>query len=250
MRIAVVDDERPARSELNYLIRQCIPDAEILEAADVESFMKLLDGYEFDACFVDIDLGGANGTTLASMIRNRQPRAQIVFATAYREYAVRAFELGATDYLLKPFDLERVRKTASRLRERMENQPEEAVEEPAAPITMEPAMPDKLMVGTGTGFRVLDISEIIYIETENRGCRVHTAEGSYLQNETLNYYESRFRGQRFFRIHKSFLVNLEYVSEMLPAYNGGYALRMRGAEDAVLPIGRTQLREFRSLFVG
>ena len=70
MRIAVVDDERPARSELKYLILQCLPEAEIREAADTESFMKLLDETEFDACFVDIDLAGANGTTLASMIRN------------------------------------------------------------------------------------------------------------------------------------------------------------------------------------
>lgn len=243
MRIAVVDDERPARSELKYLILQCLPEAVIWEAADTESFMELLEETEFDACFVDIDLAGANGTTLASMIRNCQPRAQIVFATAFGEYAVRAFELGAADYLLKPFDLERVRKTTDRLAARLR-------EEHPVRDAEEQVMTDKLMVVTVTGFRVLDVSEIIYIETENRGCRVHSAGESYLQNESLSFYESRLHGHRFFRVHKSFLVNLEYVSEMIPAYNGGYALRVRGAENALIPIGRTQLREFRNLFGG
>ena len=115
MKIAVIDDERPSRSELIYLIRQCLPDAEILEADCAEKLMELLKTERFDAFFVDIDLGGENGTTLASMIRSCQPAAKIVFATAYGEYAVRAFELNATDYLLKPFDLERVRKTVERL---------------------------------------------------------------------------------------------------------------------------------------
>lgn len=251
MRIAVVDDERPARSELKYLILQCLPEAEIREAADTESFMKLLDETEFDACFVDIDLAGANGTTLVSMIRNCQPQAQIVFATAYGEYAVRAFELGAADYLLKPFDLERVRKTADRLASRLrEEHPVPERLEHLVRDAADPVMTDKLMVVTVTGFRVLDVSEIIYIETENRGCRVHSMAGSYLQNESLSFYESRLHGHRFFRVHKSFLVNLEYVSEMVPFHNGGYALRVRGAENTLIPIGRTQLREFRNLFGG
>ena len=111
MRIAVVDDERPARSELVYLIRQCSPSAEITEADSSDRLMELLNTEVFDVCFVDIDLGGANGTTLASMIKSKVPEAQIIFATAYREYAVKAFELGAADYLLKPFDLDRVKKT-------------------------------------------------------------------------------------------------------------------------------------------
>lgn len=118
MRIAVVDDERPARSELVYLIRQCSPSAEITEADSSDRLMELLNTEVFDVCFVDIDLGGANGTTLASMIKSKVPEAQIIFATAYREYAVKAFELGAADYLLKPFDLDRVKKTMGRLEEK------------------------------------------------------------------------------------------------------------------------------------
>lgn len=109
MRIAVVDDERPARSELKYLISQFAPSAEIVEAGSSEIFIEMLEKESFDICFVDISLGGMNGTTLASLIKKNQPEVQIVFATAYQDYAVKAFEIGAVDYLLKPFDYEEFR---------------------------------------------------------------------------------------------------------------------------------------------
>ena len=238
MRIAVVDDERPARSELIYLIRQCSPEAEVMEADSSEHLMALLDNETFDACFVDIDLGGANGTTLASMIKSRQPETLIVFATAYREYAVKAFELGAVDYLLKPFDLERVKKSMERLKEKSE---ELNVHQNSTEI-------HKLMVNAGSSYQVLDVSEIVYIETENRACRIHTKNRDYIQNESLNFYEKRLRGDRFFRIHKSYLVNLDYVVEMVPGFNNGYSLKMKYFEKERLPLGRTQVKEFRNLF--
>ena len=117
MRIAVVDDERPARSELKYLVEQCEPEAEIAEADGSEEFLAMLENETFDVCFVDINLGGMNGTTLASMIKRKQPDTLIIFATAFQEYAVKAFEIGAVDYLLKPFDYERVKRAMERVHE-------------------------------------------------------------------------------------------------------------------------------------
>lgn len=243
MKIAVIDDERPARSELVYLIRQCSPEAEILEADSSEKLMQLMDVEKFDACFVDIDLGGANGTTLASMIKSKLPKAHIIFATAYREYAVKAFELGAADYILKPFDLERVKKTMNRIKEHMNK-----TEKSSDPSEKTLPQINKIMVNSGTGFQVLDVSDIIYIETEKRSCKIHTASKSFLENESMAYYESRLKGFRFFRIHKSYLVNLDYVLEMAPGYNKGYGLKLKYHEKKLLPIGRTQLKEFRQLF--
>lgn len=237
MKIAVVDDERPARSELIYLIRQCISDAEIFEAVDSESLLQHLETECCDVCFLDINLEGTKGTTLASMARSKCPEMQVIFATAYADYAVKAFDLGVCDYLLKPFDLERVRKALGRVGEQQVKNAAGAV-----------SRLNRLMVSTGTGYRVLCVHDIIYIETENRACRINTSHGSYIQNESLNYFESRLREQNFFRIHKSFLVNLEEVQEMVPIYNGGYGLRMKNLPDRILPIGRTQLKDFRRLF--
>lgn len=97
----------------------------------------------------------------------------------------------------------------------------------------------KLMGNAGTSYQVLDVSEIIYIETEKRACRIHTKERDYLQNESLNFYENRLSGERFFRIHKSYLVNLDYVLEMELGFNNGYSLKMKYFEKERLPIGRT-----------
>ncbi|SFR76923.1 LytR/AlgR family response regulator transcription factor [[Clostridium] aminophilum] len=263
MKIAVVDDERPARSELIWLLQQCEPDAEIQEASTADAFLKLLEEDHFDVCFVDINLNGANGTTLASMVRSKAPDTKIVFATAYREFAVKAFELGALDYVLKPFDLERIRKTMERVRNWRNpsvsaNSSASGTDGNHAAETETTAggdrgheilaeKPDSILLTLGTGFRIVEVKDIIYIEAQNRQCLVHTKNGSFEQKETLGYYEQKLARHRFFRIHKSYMINLDRLEEMVPGYNNGYSVRMKG-RDEQLPIGRTQLKDFRSLF--
>lgn len=238
MRIAIVDDERPARSELRYLLSQCEPEAEIVESSSSEEFMELLKEQTFDVCFVDINLGGMNGTTMASMIKKQCPDTRIIFATAFGDYAVKAFEIGAVDYLLKPFDYERVKKTMERLKEQFVSKPQTQGYEI-----------NKIMVNTGTSFQVVDVSDIVYIETEKRSCKIHMADGSfYIQNESLNNYEQHLKKCRFFRIHKSYLINLDYVMEMQVSYNNGYCVKLKNYESDRLPIGRSQIREFRQIF--
>ena len=216
----------------------CGREAQIREAASSEELRELMDRESFDVCFVDINLGGINGTTVASMIKKQMPDAQIIFATAFRDYAVKAFEIGAMDYLLKPFDYERVKKAMERLREQMKEKPQPSEYEI-----------NKIMVNTASGYRVVDAAKIVYIETENRACKIHMADGSfYLQKESLNNYENILRKCRFFRIHKSFLINLDYVQEMRVSYNSGYCVVLRHYEKECLPIGRSQIREFRQIF--
>ena len=238
MKIAVVDDERPARSELKYLISQCEPNTEIAEADDSETFLEMLDSESFDVCFVDINLGGMNGTTLASMIKRKQPDTLIIFATAFQEYAVKAFEIGAIDYLLKPFDYERVKRALARVHENLK----EKEAEPGYEI-------GKIMVNVGASFQILDVADIVFIETEKRSCKIHMKDGSFfLQNESLNNYETHLKKSRFFRIHKSYLINLDYVKEMQVSYNNGYCVKMKYYDAEALPIGRTQVKEFRQIF--
>ena len=142
------------------------------------------------------------------------------------------------DYLLKPFDYERVKKAMERLREQMKEKPQPSEYEI-----------NKIMVNTASGYRVVDAAKIVYIETENRACKIHMADGSfYLQKESLNNYENILRKCRFFRIHKSFLINLDYVQEMRVSYNSGYCVVLRHYEKECLPIGRSQIREFRQIF--
>lgn len=109
MRIAVIDDEKYSRIELIHQIRQVIPHAEIAEAANGAQALKLLEKDAFDILFIDIHLGDMEGTTVAALARKLMPKATVVFATAYSDYAVEAFELRANDYILKPFNPNRIR---------------------------------------------------------------------------------------------------------------------------------------------
>ena len=109
MKIAVIDDEKYSREELIYQIRQFLPDAQIREAYSGVKALELLEQERFDLLFIDVRLGDMLGTTVASLARKLMPQAKIVFATAYSEYAVKAFELEVDNYILKPFDPRRVR---------------------------------------------------------------------------------------------------------------------------------------------
>ena len=109
MRITVIDDEKYSRLELIHQIRQHLPQAEIFEASSGAQGIQLLEKDTFDILFIDIHLGDLEGTTVASLARRLMPLAKIIFATAYSEYAVTAFELRVDDYILKPFDPQRIR---------------------------------------------------------------------------------------------------------------------------------------------
>lgn len=211
MRIAVIDDEKYSRVALVRQIEGFLPHAEIFEAGSGAQAVELLEKHTFDILFLDIHLGDMEGTTIAALARRLMPQAKIIFATAYSDYAVRAFELRADDYLLKPFDPDRIREALRR------------------------------------STTLLDTDEITYIETDGigRGCILHTISGkSYPDTTSLGEYESRLGEQDFYRIHKTCLVHLRYIVSIFPWTGNSFALRVRST-DSVLPISRERVRELR-----
>lgn len=115
MRIMIADDEMPARRELGYLLEQCMPEAALCYAESGEMVLAMLKEKEVDVLFADIHLGDRNGMSMASVLRREYPDMQIVFATAYEDYAVKAFEMNALDYITKPFELKRVEQTVQKI---------------------------------------------------------------------------------------------------------------------------------------
>lgn len=234
MRIAVIDDERPARRELIHQILDVLPDSVIEEADSGASGIELISRQPFDLLFLDINLNDMEGTTLAAAAKKILPEAQIVFATAYSQYAVKAFELGVDNYILKPFDPDRVRRVLEKCRKE--------TEAPAAPLSS-----GKLAVNSNRKILLLDIHQIVYLETEGRGCIIHTTCGDYTDNQLLGEFERKLLPHGFFRIHKSYLVSLNYISEMFPWANNSMALRMQGFEQNILPVGREKIKNLRQL---
>lgn len=243
MKIAVIDDERPARGELIHQIMEALPDSTIQEADSGASALELISSQPFDLLFIDINLNDMEGTTLAAAAQKILPDAQIVFATAYSQYAVKAFELGVDNYILKPFDPDRVRRVLEKCRRTAASAVPAASASPAASALSS----DRLAINTNRKILLLDIRQIVYLETEGRGCILHTTAGKYNDNQLLGEFEKRLNPHGFYRIHKSYLVNLNYISELFPWANNSLALKMQGFERDILPVSREKVKNLRQL---
>lgn len=171
---------------------------------------------------------------MASLARRLMPQAKIVFATAYSEYAVQAFELRVDNYILKPFDPQRIAQVLDQCLQPLS---------PAAPVQA----PDRLAISSNRHTILLDVADVSYIETDGagRGCVVHTLSGQrYSDSSSMAEYETRLSGLGFYRIHKTCLVQLKYIQDIFPWNNNSFALRVKG-EDSMLPIGRDRVKELR-----
>ena len=234
IKIAVVDDERPARSELKFQLGELISDAVIEEGDSGATALKMAGEGKYDLFFLDINLGDIGGTDLVKAIRTMQPDAGIVFVTAYSEYAVDAFELGVEDYVMKPYDKERIQKVLDRIMERRKEREGRKLQ-------------SKIAISSEGRTVFENISDVVYIETYRRGCLIHTAEREYYEGKGIGEFEKRLGGGTFFRCHKSYLINLEKVREVFPWGNNSLGVKMEGYDKTVIPVGREKTKTLKSL---
>lgn len=237
MRIAVVDDERPARSELKHQILDILPDADIKEADSGVSALELFAAHTFDILFLDINLNDMEGTTLATAAKRMMPEAKIIFATAYSDYAVKAFELGVSNYILKPFEPERLKIVLDKC----------VAESETRDAGKAKSLQSRIAINTNRKTIFLDVDQIAYIETSGRGCIIHSSTGDYAENQLIGEFEKKLAPYGFFRIHKSYLVNPARISELFPWANNSLALRMQGFEKEILPVGREKVRGLKQI---
>lgn len=243
MRIAVVDDERPARSELKHQLMELLEGAEIEEGDCGAAALEMAGEGTYDMIFLDINLGDINGTVLVNALRNMQPEAKIVFVTAYSEYAVQAFELEVEDYVMKPYDKKRIQKVLDKCLGRSQNVQN-------SPGTSDKVVPKRIAISADGKVIFEDVENIVYIETYNRGCRIYTIDNEYCENKSIGEYERKLGNLRFFRIHKSYLINLDKVREVFPWGSNSFSLRMRGYDNNILPIARDKTKTLRQLLEG
>lgn len=234
MRVAIIDDERPARSELKYQLLELVPDADITEGDSGAAALELAGENKFDLFFLDIELEDIKGTSIVKALKTMQPDMKIVFVTAYSEYAVQAFELSVEDYLMKPYNKKRLEKTLKKCFKKEEIKTHESSR--------------KKMAFNCNGKMIFEeIEKIVYIETYNRGCMVHTENEEFYESKSLGEYEKQLTGMRFFRIHKSYLVNLDKIREVFPWGYNSFSLKMCGYEKNILPISREKMKVLRKL---
>ena len=225
----IVDDEAPARDELRYLLG-AHPDVVVVgEAPSPRAALELLGEAKPDVVFLDVEMPGATGLSLAPLVRERAPPPAVVFVTAHAEYAVDAFAVEAFDYLLKPVDPERLARVLERLRERSA--------ESAAPV-------EKIAVVGGGGTEVLlDPDQIHYVQADGDYSRIHTYDRAYLCTSSLGALEERL-GPRFARVHRSHVVNLAKVTGVRREPDK-LRLQLADAERTELDVARRQARLLR-----
>lgn len=234
IRIMIAEDERLAREELVYLLQQ-ETDVELLATAtNGRELLELVDVNEPDVVFLDIKMPELEGTQAARMLASRKQQPLIVFCTAHEEFAVDAFKLYAVDYLLKPFEPKRIQETMQRVRERLVK----AKAEQTAPSKR-----SKLLVEENNRLVVIDPATIVYAVREERFVQIHTQTETYTTKMTLTQLAEKLQAYDFFRTHKSYLVNLQFVSELTPWFNGAYNLTLKGDARTKIPVSRTSAKD-------
>jgi len=234
LRALVVDDEAPALSELTYLLRQDDRIGDIRTASNGADALRVLESAPVDVVFCDIKMPGLDGMALARVLARFADRPQVVFVTAYDEHAVDAFEVRATDYVMKPVRAARLSEAVRRV--------VTALAAATDTGSSGPAVADETIpVGLGGVTTFIKRSQVRYVQAQGDYARLHTATGSHLVRTSLTTLEERWAEAGFVRIHRSTLVSLPQVDAMI-AGHGGCKIRLGDVE---LQVSRRHLRDLR-----
>ncbi|MGQ9512450.1 LytR/AlgR family response regulator transcription factor [Thermodesulfitimonas sp.] len=244
LRALIVDDEYPARQELRYALSK-IDNVEIVgEAANAQEALSLIKALDYSVLFLDIAMPGMSGLDLGAVIQELPNPPYVIYVTAYDEYAVKAFDVNAVDYILKPIDEKRLRKAVNKVLKLMRESGNGA----AAATQAEPAIRIGRLPAEKNGKTVLvNESDIVYIFTEGDAVYVKTFADRYLLHFTLKELEARLNPTVFFRTHRCFIVNLHKVKEIIPFFNGTYSLVVDDKERSEVPLSRAQAKKLRRI---
>ncbi|MFV0439657.1 MAG: LytR/AlgR family response regulator transcription factor [Desulfopila sp.] len=252
IRTVIVDDEQPARAELRYLLSR-YDDIEIIgEAASAGEAIRLLDAADPDLVFLDIQMPGGNGFEVLHAVRDRARLPLVVFATAYDNHAVKAFEERAIDYILKPFAEKRLSQTIERVRNLLAGQPQRRDDLETRLQTLlarydAPREQVKISVEKNGRIQLLSPREIIYCSCESNGILIHTRAESHLLYgiATMDRLAEHLAAAPFFRVHRAVLVNLDGIREFSPWFNGKYNLVMNDARGTEITVSRSRVKAFK-----
>ena len=242
----IVDDEQLACDELAYLLRD-FPEVEVV-ATGRNGFeaVQLIQKMEPDLVFMDVHMPGQDGVAVVRQLRESgMELPQFIFVTAYDQYAVEAFRLEAMDYLLKPVDKARLAETIERAR-RASQEKKTAVPEATAPHA--PAHRTKLLIRNANRNFIVDAQDIIYATIDNGLITlVATNVEGHSNYRTIEDLQANLDKETFWRVHRSYLVNIHKIKEVVPWFKSSYQLRMDDKKHTEIPVSRVQTKRLREL---
>lgn len=254
----IIDDEPLARQELQYLLERAGGVEILAQATNGIEAVDLIRTHQPDVVFLDVQMPGLDGfAVLKKLLDRRVPLPQVVFATAFNQYAVRAFEVNAVDYLLKPFDQKRVMQTIEKAQARLTAPAESASDAKLDALLrlMEEqshggrSHSGKVVVRTQNRLLLTDQKDICFASIEEGTITVVTPKVEGNSNcRTLEELMDQLDPATFWRAHRSYLVNIQHIREVVPWFKSSYQLRMDDPNKTEIPVSRAQTKRLRELF--
>ncbi len=243
-----MDDERLALEEIQYQL-ETIPEIEIIgQGRNGPEAIRLVQELEPDLMFLDVQMPGLNGFEVVEQLIKMDNLPQVVFVTAYDQYAVKAFEVNVVDYLLKPVEKNRLEKAIQRVRYQLESKTvsEQKIRELLSMMNGTPHKRAKLLIKDKSRNIMVDSEEIIYatvsdgiVSVSSRDLR---GETNYRTLEDLQAY---LDPQSFWRVHRSYLVNINRIKEVIPWFNRTLQLKMNDRQETEIPVSRAHAKRFK-----
>ncbi len=240
LKAIIIEDEELARNLLkNYLLD--IDNIELIgEFSDGFAGLKAINELSPDVVFLDIQMPKLTGLEVLELLDNMP---SIIFTTAYDDYAVKAFELNAIDYLLKPFSRERFLKAVKKA---TKNSVDNKVQlQDFKNQVIKNKKLDKIVIKTSNNLHIINLHEINYISSEDDYVMIHTSKGKYLKNQTMNYYETHLNSSDFVRIHRSYIVNIQQINKIEKFGKETYQVILK--DDCHLKISRSRYQELKQI---
>jgi two-component system LytT family response regulator len=248
IRTLIVDDEPLARERIRDMLTSDPAIEIVAECANGQEAIEAIEHHSPDLLFLDVEMPGIDGfAVLEALPAERMPTT--IFVTAYDQYAVRAFEVYALDYLLKPFDQERFDKALKRAKDQIASERSEAVSQQILraieDIKTKPVHLERLVIKMNGHVFFMKAEEIDWLEAEGNYVRLHSGKESYLLRDTISALESQLDPKRFIRVHRSAIVNVDRISELQPWFHGEYRIVLR--EGVQLTLSRTYREKLHEL---
>ena len=250
MTFLIVDDEHASRRVLIEILRRIVPDATVVQAEDAVEALRLCATQQFDVAFLDIEMPGQSGTVLAEQLLALPDPPLIVFATASSDHAVKAFDLNAIDYIVKPFAEDRVslaltRVNAARNNRVLKEEREQALRRYLAPKEAEQR---RLWAESSNGARLLvNFSEIGWISARDKEVFIRTAKDELRVRLSLSELCDRLPASTFVRVHRSHVVNINLAREVIPWDSHSMTLIMGDQDRTEIPVGRKYVKALKAI---
>jgi len=251
----IVDDEKPAREELAFLLKS-FPEINLqAQGKNGLEAVNLIKEHSPDLLFLDVQMPGLDGFgVLKKLVERKLKVPHVVFATAFDQYAVQAFDVNAVDYILKPFDKARIAKAVQKAKKEIEahTSPAERLEQLVAQLASpKPATnpPSKILVKSQQRMLLVDSNDLIFASIEGGLISVvaRDVEGSS-QCRTLEELHATLDADSFWRPHRSYLVNVHHIKEVVPWFKSSFMIKMNDKKQSEIPVSRQQTKRLRELF--